>query len=254
MSGFTITNIEGNLKTPNKNNNFIVIHGVDIYMLLTKISKENKTSILRIDIEKIKETMKEYKLMLDDYVILGDIYYSNNIEPKRIILANKNICIVPNKINVISTYSNGLIVEPFHNDNSNYLSLGLFYIDKGKTLNVNNIGIVNKKLISSNNKNNMDILTSNDYNLLSNTKIGIRNIMFSYFEMQSNNKWNKYKGQHFVLSESDDPWYKKIIKPDVRINIPIIQNNKPEKIKNYYNELCIILLFILIVIILLNTK
>jgi hypothetical protein len=208
---------------------------------------------LRIDIEKIKETLGEYKLMLDDYVILGDIYYSNK-EPKQIILANKNICVVPNKVNVISTYGNGLIVEPFHNNNSNYLSLGLFYIDKGKTLNVNNIGIVSKKLISNKNKNNMDILTSNNYNLLSNTKIGIRNIMFSYFEMQSNNNWNKYKGQHFVLTESDDPWYEKIIKPDIRINIPDIRNNKPEKNKNYYNELCIILLFILIVIILLNTK
>ncbi len=108
MAGFTITDIKGNLITPNKNNNFIVIHGTNIYELLTEISNEDNSSIWKIDTNKIKKIIKEYKLMFDDYLVIGDIYYIHNNEPKKIILANKNICITPNKIKVISNYNNGL--------------------------------------------------------------------------------------------------------------------------------------------------
>lgn len=156
----------------------------------------NNTKELFINLTNESKSIWKYnKTLVDDFLFarnvsdsnflqIGHILTENKKNPNLIILANKNICITPNGYDEIMNYSTGKILRLFNlTNNVKVYSPFLFYtndIDNFVNVEINYIGIIPEQLlinyseISTN--NNSDELTSNDFQLLSSFKFGVKTI------------------------------------------------------------------------------
>ena len=179
LFGYNITN-----STP-----IIIINTNEPYKLLRRLDKDSSispnTSIWEYNLKKISDVLKERNVDIDNFLMLGHVLYKSNLNPKILILGNINLCGRPNKYEEVATYGSGKIVRPYleNADGIKTYTLGLFY-SKDSEFDVSQIGVIPSELLMDISKTNnaqtgnskTSDLDTNEFSLLSSTKLGLKTI------------------------------------------------------------------------------
>lgn len=241
MNDIVITDLFGIniLDYDNFNKDYIIINFSNEYIddLLIPINQYNGTYIYKLDKSNkiLKKIFDNTNIQIDDYIELGNyiIYDINNI---KIILVNKDACIITNKYTLIDVINNLYVWKPVSMD-KDFTNFGVICTDNNYTIPNKEIGLIPSSHIKSYDYNN-ESLFQNDFNILGNKKNGQKKLLTYNIIKLTDNKNNKndkiiehfsnnisdkpLESKHLVLVESDDPWF---INKNDTIKLKYIKND-----------------------------
>lgn len=172
-----ITDLAGST-TIHPNTPIIFIYSEKIHILLRRLSKDTKSSILELNAEKVKAILKDKNINYDNYIQLGHIYIkNNNFSMKRVILAHRNIVEFATDYKYVCNYGSGSLWHPLRD---NFKALGLVYSNNKSKPDLR-IGLLPAQIVSIGSVSNIIGILNNRYGLITHSNIGIQKIMNDKF-------------------------------------------------------------------------
>lgn len=241
-----------NIKTDKYNREYIVldINSDHIDDYLTALNQYNGTYIYKLNkSEKLKHKLSQVNINIDDYIELGHymIYESTNV---KILLVNKTNTRSTNKYNLIDTIGELYIWKPV-SIYPNYTNLGVITTSNPHEVPEEYIGLVPMQHIKIFTNPYSDLF-QNDYSLLGCSKDNKKKLLTinilnenvddspSENELIFNDDWTIYVSKNFVLTDSENPWFKhhkKIILYDDIDNSKYFEKQKYNKPKRHINKI-----------------
>ncbi len=176
----------------------VMIHTRKLNEYMTKVDEDimNNTSIWKYNKKTIGELLSNRNVDPNNFVILGDVLLNGFSDSIVLVLGNKNICLSPDGIEEVGAYSKGKLFLPYtkYNEVKHY-ALGAFYFSSDKH-DISNIGILPLNATITISKSPQNEIESNEFNLLSVSKFGIKAI--------NKAKLLKSNLRHFRLMSNDN--------------------------------------------------
>lgn len=173
MSNITINDLFGN---PVDNSTpFILLTTKKINSIIKKLDQRSYDSIWEFDKDKLSSLLKPFDINIDNYRLFGHMFF-NDYSPKSrsVIIIHKDFSILtsPTDYQFIGRYGSGYVWLPI--GPSGFVSLGLVYTsteqkpskEDYRMLDVNYALSINKSL---QNKNILNFMANNEFNLLNST-------------------------------------------------------------------------------------